>query len=70
MYSLFKDSNEKFDYDLISMNKLAIEMFIQLYGEKMPLETVTFLIDQYELVSEFESAPVENEVFKSNNSCV
>ena len=46
------------------MNKLAIELFIELYEEQMPFETVTFLIDQYELVSEFESAPVENEVFK------
>ncbi len=60
---------DKYDYDLVAMSKYAIELFIEFYYETAPFKTIKFLIDQYELVSEFDSAAVENEVIKYDKLC-
>lgn len=44
------------------MNKIAIELFAEFFSKSIPLETVEFLIEQYELVSEFDSSSIENDV--------
>ena len=57
-----KNSDSTYDYDVIAMNKLALDIFIEFYIESMPYETIKFLLDQYELVCEFDSSSIENEV--------
>lgn len=61
-----EQEGEKFEYDTIAMNRLAIELFVEMYFERFPCETFVFLLNQYELVCEFEAAPIENEVVIDN----
>ena len=44
------------------MIKLALETFVKLFKEKYPFETAKFLVDQFELFSEFDSSLSERDV--------
>ena len=57
-----KEPFEESKFDSIAMVKLGLDLFIKLFYEKYPLETIEFLIDQFEFVSECESSSSENEV--------
>ena len=56
-----KEPGDKFEYDTIAMNRLAIELFVEFYFERLPSETFVFLLKQYEVVCEFETAPGDSE---------
>lgn len=61
-YGSGKTIGEKYDYDTIAMNKMAVDLFIEFNFESKPFETIKFLIDRYEFVSEFDTSAVENDV--------
>lgn len=55
-------TKEVYEYDSMAMNKLAIELFIELFYKEFQNETVKFLLDQFELVFEFDSDNTNSEV--------
>ncbi len=57
--SLKKDTN--LDYDIIAINKLAVDLFTELNFKFEPLQTVKFLVERYEFISEFDSTSEEND---------
>lgn len=55
-------TSDKYEYDSIAMNKVALQLFIDLYHNKYENETIKFLIEQFELVFEFDSDNSNSEV--------
>lgn len=45
------------------MAKITIQMFIDIYFEIEPLETLKFLIDQFKYWSECDSSNLDDEVY-------
>jgi hypothetical protein len=67
IYISDQESCEKYEYDSIPINKIALELFISMFAEKYEFETIRFVIEQFELAcSEFDSNNLNNNEVKRN----
>jgi hypothetical protein len=59
---LNKDGIE-FNFIPIAMQQIALDIFIDLHYKRYPFETIEFLVDNFELLSECDTSSGDNDVF-------
>ena len=53
---------EEIKYDTAATIKLVLDLFVEFFYKKYPHETIEFLVEQFKLVSEFDSSLSESDV--------
>ena len=54
--------NDEYKYDMIYMIQVAIDLMCRFYGEKYCREMIEFLLDEFEAISECDTAKSDSEV--------
>ena len=53
---------EEIKYDTAATIKLVLDLFVEFFYKTYPHETIEFLVEQFKLVSEFDSSLSESDV--------